>query len=153
MKQINLTHLLCSVIIVLIIAAPVNVVAQEHPAEHPQDKAALNPETLAKEIEQYAKNESKLKGGYFLLYDEKSKTPLALTLDKVHKDKLSKVGDDVYFACSDFKGTDGKNYDVDFFMKKTESGLELTELTVHKVNGKARYTWYEDSGVWKQKEK
>lgn len=153
MKRINLTHLLCSIIVALIIAAPVNVIAQEHPAEHPQDKAALNPETLAKEIEQYVKNESKLKGGYFLLYDDKSETPLILTLDKVHKERLSKVGDDLYFACSDFKGTDGKNYDVDFFMKKTGSGLELTELTIHKVNGKARYTWYEDSGVWKRKEK
>jgi len=152
MKRINLIHILC-LIIITFITAPVNIFAQEHPAEHPQDKAALNPETLAKEIKQYVNNESKLKGGYFLLYDDKSETPLVLTLDKVHKERLSKVSDDLYFACSDFKGTDGKNYDVDFFMKKTGTELKLTELTVHKINGKARYTWYEDKGVWKQKEK
>lgn len=141
----------------MMIAAPIKITAQEHPKEHPkehpQDKAALNPETLAEEIEQYVNNESKLKGGYFLLYDEKSKTPLVLTLDKVHKDKLSKVGDDNYFACSDFKGTDGKNYDLDFFMKKSDSGLIVTELTVHKVNGAPRYTWFEEEGLWKRKEK
>lgn len=119
--------------------------AQEHP-EHPKKEkvtekkeSTLSPEALAGEITQYAQKESKLKGGYFLIYDEKSKKPLVLTLDHVHKDKLSKVDGGLYFACADFKGADGKAYDLDFFMREIDSGLDVTELTVHKVDGKPRY--------------
>ncbi len=131
--------------------------AQEHPKEHPSStttkKQTLNPEALAKEITQYVEKESNLKGRYFLFYDEKEGKPLVLTLDKVHKDKLSKVAEGTYFACSDFKSKDGKTYDLDFFLKEGDSGLQVSEITVHKENGKARYTWVEEDGIWKRKEK
>lgn len=147
-----------SAVLLIAFASP-QLQAQEHPKEHPQaakggtkEKSTLTTETLAKEITKYVQNESKLKGGYFLFYDESSKKPLALTLDKMHKDKLSKVEDGLYFACSDFKGTDGKTYDLDFFMRETNSGLQVTELTVHKEDGKARYVWVEQDGLWKRAE-
>ena len=153
MKQISLSNLVLSLIAAfIIIAVSAKVQAQEHP-EHPKKEATLSPETLAKEIEQYVQNESKKNDGYFLFDDDKTGKELKLTLDKVHKDKLSKVDEDFYFACSDFKGTDGKTYDLDFFMKETDSGFEVTQQTLHKIDGKARYSWYEEEGVWKRKEK
>lgn len=129
--------------------------AQEHPKEHPSSttKSALTPETLAKEITQFVENDAKLRGGYFLFHDEKEGMPLALTLDKVHKDKLSKVAEGTYFACSDFKSKDGKTYDLDFFLKETGSGLQVSEIMVHKEDGKARYGWLEEKGVWKRQQK
>ncbi len=27
--------------------------------------------------------------------------------------------------------------------------LEPTQITVHKENGTARYSWYEENGIWK----
>lgn len=151
----------------LILFASPQLQAQEEHPEHPKKgkqtekrgsvplgkESTLTTETLAKEITEYVQNETKLKGGYFLVYDEKSKKPLQLALDKVHKDKLSKVDEDLYFACSDFKGTDGKMYDLDFFMRETNSGLQVTELTVHKEDGKARYIWVEEEGIWKRQQK
>ena len=41
---------------------------------------------------------------------------LALDLVKLHDDRFSNLGGDKYFACVDMKGTDGKIYDIYFFM-------------------------------------
>lgn len=131
--------------------------AQEHP-EHPTKPASeatakpeLSKETLALAITDYVKKDSDTKGGYFLIYDGKAKKPLTLTLTKVHQDKLSKVGEGLYFACSDFKATDGKTYDLDFFMKDSDAGLAVTEIMIHKEEGNPRYSWYEEGGIWKRK--
>ncbi|MBI2118487.1 MAG: hypothetical protein HYT97_02540 [Elusimicrobia bacterium] len=132
--------------------------AKEHPKEHPTKKqtkkieASISMEDLAKSIEGYVAKDAALKGGYFLVYDPESKSTLQLTLDHVHKERLSKVSSDVYFACADFKTPEGKIYDMDVFMKgnKTDS-LEVTEVSVHKEDGKARYSWFEENGIWKKK--
>jgi hypothetical protein len=61
------------------------------------------------------------------------------------------VGEGLYFACSDFKATDGKTYDLDFFMKDSDAGLAVTEIMIHKEEGNPRYSWYEEGGIWKRK--
>ena len=58
------------------------------------------------------------------------------------------VADGSYFACVDFKAEDGTMLDVDFFLKKQGDGLVVTDTSVHKVNGKARYNYEEKNGVW-----
>ncbi|MCI0329756.1 MAG: hypothetical protein L0196_02220 [candidate division Zixibacteria bacterium] len=135
-----------------------NVLAQEHPTEHPKAKpeakkteAALSTADLSKAIKEYVAKDAKLKGGYYLVYDPVSKKTLEMTLDKVHEDRLAKVADGVYFACVDCKATDGKVYDVDIFMKGDKSKLEINEVSVHKVDGTARYGWVEEGGVWNKK--
>ena len=135
-----------------------NVLAQEHP-EHPKQgekQAEQAPEMkmtldeLADAITSYIAEDSKLKGGYFLVFDTLEKKPLALKLDKVHKERLAGLGDGVYFACTDMKASDGVMYDLDFFMKKNADGIETTEVSIHKKSGKPRYGWKEESGVWKK---
>ncbi len=126
---------------------------KEHPKEHPAGKehpgtAAVSLETLGKAIGNYIDMDTALKGGQFCVYDTQAKTPLAMKLDKVHNDKLAKVSDGVYFACTDFKATNGKMYDVDFFMKAGEHGLMVSEIMLHKEDGKPRYGWVEKDGVW-----
>lgn len=130
--------------------------AQEHP-EHPTAKKTSKPEAevtvpdMSKAIKGYVNKDTQLKGGYFLVYDPVNKKTLELTLDKVHEERLSKVSDGLYFACSDFKCTDGKTYDLDFFMKGDKSKLEVSEVTVHKVDGNPRYTWVQENGLWRKK--
>jgi hypothetical protein len=75
---------------------------------------------------------------------------LALDLIKVHDDRLSNLGGGKYFACVDMKATDGKIYDIDFFMAGGPGRMKVTQTSVHKVNGKALYNWKEENGVWKQ---
>jgi uncharacterized protein involved in copper resistance len=120
----------------------------EHP-EHPNTGAAeVTKETMAEAITGYVGKDAALKGGYFCVYDTKANMPLALTLDKVHQDKLAKVSDGLFFACCDFKATNGTMYDLDFFMKSTPMGLRVSEVAVHKESGKPRYGWVEKNGVW-----
>lgn len=124
--------------------------AGEHPEEHPQEKKPVSAESLAEAISAYIQNDSALKGGYFSVYDPVAGKPLALTLDKVHRDRLSQVEEGLYFACSDFKTPEGKTYDLDFFMSDKGQGLQVGEVTIHKEEGKARYGWVEEGGVWKR---
>ncbi len=74
---------------------------------------------------------------------------LALTLEKVHDEKLAILGSGAYFACTDLKATDGSIYDLDFFLTGEAGNMEVTETTVHKDNGTPLYSWKQrDDGVW-----
>ncbi|MBT3269714.1 hypothetical protein HN371_21395 [Candidatus Poribacteria bacterium] len=112
----------------------------------------LTKEALAVAIKAHIDAATEAQGGHFHIEDHKAGVQLTLNLDKVHEERLATLGDGVYFACSDFKATDGKMYDVDFFMADADEGLVMTELHVHKEDGVARYTWHENSGVWSRRE-
>ena len=75
---------------------------------------------------------------------------LALGLIKIHDDRFSSLGGNKYFACVDMKGADGKMYDIDFFMTVEGSKLNITQTSVHKINGKPLYNWKQQKGVWKK---
>lgn len=128
----------------------------EHPAEHSHGGGHITKEALAHAITEYVDQDSKLRGGYFLVYDVKDKKALALKLLKVHKDRLSQIAEttyadrrDSFFACADFKNTNGTVYDLDVFMKgKDADHLTVTEISVHKKSGQARYTWQKKDDIW-----
>ena len=121
------------------------------PERHGEKEAGLTKETLSKVITEYVKKDTQLKGGYFLFYDQKTEKPLSLSLIKVHYDRLAMVRKGLYFACADFKTPDGRLYDIDIFMQESETGLEVSEISIHKEDGKARYSWSEEKGIWKRK--
>ena len=73
---------------------------------------------------------------------------LALDLIRVHDDRLQDLGGGKYFACVDMKGTDGKTYDIDFFLTGQPGKMKVTETSVHKIDGKPLYNWKEESGKW-----
>ena len=153
-KKILLTGLIFSI-----------VVAQgEHPtgskkAEHPT--ASIKPQivqgekitlqNLALAIESFVEADINLRGA-FLVIDPRTNTVLKLTLEKVHKERLSHVGNDVYFACADFNADNGKVYDLDIFLQGNNTdNLTVTEISVHKEDGIARYGWQEENGIWVKK--
>ena len=136
----------------------------EHPTgtkktEHPT--ATITPQivqgekitlqNLARAIESFVEADINLRGA-FLVIDPSTNEVLKLNLEKVHKERLSHVGDDVYFACADFNADDGKVYDLDIFLRGMNTDeLTVTEITVHKEDGQARYGWMEQDGVWIKK--
>ena len=136
----------------------------EHPtgskkAEHPT--ASITPQivqgekitlqNLARAIESFVEADINLRGA-FLVIDSRTNGVLKLTLEKVHKERLSHIGDDVYFACADFNADNGKVYDLDIFLHgKNTDNLTVTEISVHKEDGNARYGWQEQDGVWVKK--
>ena len=139
---------------IILIIGLVNFLVAEHPTEHPSDHPTtvkslkLTISQLAESIEKYIQQDIKLKGGFFV-FDTKNNEVLNLTLSKIHKERLSNIGNDTYFACADFQASNGKVYDLDVFMTgKTQDNLVVTEITVHKENSVARYGWQDRSGFW-----
>ena len=141
------------------------VLAQgEHPtgtkkAEHPKTSITSNIvqgekitlQNLARAIESFVEADINLRGA-FLVIDPSTNEVLKLNLEKVHKERLSHIGDDVYFACADFNADNGKVYDLDIFLRgKNTDELTVTEISVHKEDGTARYGWQEENGIWTKK--
>ena len=134
----------------------------EHPSEHPKEHSHEHPgavqtnevtkEDIAEAVTSYVEEDSDVKGGFFMVYDDVAQAPLVLTMKKVHRDRLSRVGADLYFVCADFATPEGKLYDLDIFMEGPDRDhLEVTEITVHKEQGNPRYTWFEKNGIWMKK--
>ena len=154
--------------LVILVAAlfPLSTVAQEHPEhpkkqepkqgskqehpEHPEKAKDFSTADLEAAIKSEVAEKTKSTNGVFKLEDPKLKKTWDLTLDKVHTDRLSKISPDTYFACVDMKDPNGKTLDVDFFLKAKGGKLEMTDTTVHKVEGKPRYKWEEKDGLWKR---
>jgi transglutaminase-like putative cysteine protease len=90
-------------------------------------------------IKAFITNKAAENDGYFLVRDD-SKV-LRLQLVRVHTEYLSNLGPNSHFACVDLADTSGDVYDVDFFMEGEPGAMEVTETTVHKLNGKPFYTW------------
>ena len=123
---------------------------KEHPAEHPASKKTgrLTKDDLARAIETHVKKSSAASGD-FLVEDPVTGQTLRLSLDKVHKERLSRVGENRYFACADFTTDDGITYDLDLFMVGSSADkLSFSDLSVHKKNGQARYGWVLKGGLW-----
>ncbi len=144
-------------------AAPLR--AQEHP-EHPKsapapafprEQAKTEPATqkavsmaeISAGIKKHIATETKkaIDGKFHVKHQGKD---LALDLVKVHDDRLSDLGRGKYFACVDMKATDGKTYDIDFFLTGQPGSMKVTDTSVHKVDGKPLYNCKEENGIWKK---
>ncbi|RPJ08089.1 MAG: hypothetical protein EHM36_05930 [Deltaproteobacteria bacterium] len=109
---------------------------QEHPGK------AITADFVKKAIEQYVHAKAKLSDGVFLVRDDKLNKDWRLKLVKVHDPvrMFEKDGMTIYFACSDFKSTEGNDVlDLDFWMVPKGNTLEVIDTKVHKVNGEPRY--------------
>jgi hypothetical protein len=126
-------------------------VAQEHP-EHPNGTKAkdFSVTDLEKRIKEDIAEKSKANHGVFKVEDPELKKTWDLKLDHVHTERLSKLSADTYFACVDMKDPNGKVIDVDFFLKSDGDKLEMSDTTIHKIEGKPRYNWKEEDGFWKR---
>jgi hypothetical protein len=137
--------------------AAVIIFAQEHP-EHPKKSAEHPKQAAEKQV-----GTADISAGIKTNIDAKSKKSpdgkfhvthegqdLALDLVKVHDDRLQDLGGGKYFACVDMNATDGKTYDVDFFLTGQPGKMKVTETSVHKVDGKPLYNWKEENGKWQK---
>src|SRR5262245_28624896 len=137
--------------------------SQEHPehpkksAEHPKQGAEQSKKSGAAKqvstadisagIKKNIQIESK-KGSAGKFHVNYEGQDLALDLIKVHDDRLQDLGDGKYFACVDMKSTDGKTYDIDFFLTGQPGKMKVTDTSVHKIDGKPLYNWKEENGKW-----
>ena len=148
-----ISRLIITVAIALFFTPAALVSAAEHPEhpEHPQKGKAGKKQVsksdisagIKKNIDAETKKSSD--GKFHVKYQSQD---LALDLIRVHDDRLSDLGGGKYFACVDMKATDGKTYDIDFFLTGQPGTMTVTETAVHKIDGKPLYDWKEDNGKW-----
>ena len=168
-----ISRLIIAVAIALFFSPAALIVAQEHP-EHPK-KTAEQPKKGGEHPKQGAEHPKKggaeakqvstadISAGIKKNIDAQTKKSsdskfhvkyegqdLALDLVKVHDDRLSDLGGGKYFACVDMKSTDGKTYDIDFFLTGQLGKMKVTETSVHKIDGKPLYNWKEENGKWQK---
>jgi hypothetical protein len=129
--------------------SPATVVfSQEHP-EHPHAGGAakqVSTADISAGIKKHINAETNKSDGKF--HVDYQGQDLALSLIKVHDDRLQDLGGGKYFACVDMKGTDGKTYDIDFFLTGQPGEMKVTDTSVHKIDGKPLYNWKEENGKW-----
>ncbi len=127
---------------------------KEHPQEHPkQTNPAVKPISMAaleKGIKDQIAEKAKANGGKFAVRDDVLSKTWRLELVSVHTDKLTQLDEKTYFACVDFKADDGTPVDVDFYMKNDNDKLTLSDTTIHKVNGKPRFTYEKKGNFWER---
>ncbi len=150
------SRLIIAAAITLFFTPAALVFSQEHPehpkktTEHPKKGGAEAHVSTAdistgikKNIDAQSKKSSDSK--FHVKYEGQN---LALDLVKVHDDRLQDLGGGKYFACVDMKSTDGKTYDIDFFLTGQPGQMKVTETSVHKIDGKPLYNWKEENGQW-----
>ncbi len=157
-----ISRLIIAVAVALFFTPAAVVCAQEHPehpkkttehskkgGEHPKggEEKQVSTADISAGIKKNIDTESKKSsdGKFHTKYEGQD---LALDLIKVHDDRLQDLGGGKYFACVDMKGTDGKTYDIDFFLTGEPGKMKVTETSVHKIDGKPLYNWKEENGKW-----
>jgi transglutaminase-like putative cysteine protease len=96
-------------------------------------------EDIQEGIEKHIEEQTRLGEGYFRLPFGEGE--LRLKLVRVHTEYLANLGPRSHFACVDLASTDGDVYDVDFFLAGDPGAMNVTETTVHKINGQPLYVW------------
>ncbi|MHC4244200.1 MAG: transglutaminase domain-containing protein, partial [Planctomycetota bacterium] len=101
-------------------------------------------------IENHIAEQTRLGNGHMRLDFEGEE--LGLKLVKVHTEYLANLGGGEYFACVDLATDAGNVYDADFFLGGDVGAMNVTETTIHKVNGKPLYVWKQKSnGTWEHR--
>jgi hypothetical protein len=154
-EKFMITRLIIAAALTLFFRPAAKISAQEHP-EHPEHstkgKAAekrVSTADISTGIKSNiaAKSKESPDGKFHVTREGQD---LSLDLTKVHDDRLQDLGAGKYFACVDMKGTDGKTYDIDFFLTGKPGQMKVTETSVHKIDGKPLYNWKEENGTWQK---
>lgn len=98
-------------------------------------------------IERYLEDETLRGNGYFKFTS--GGKDYSFRLVRVHTEYLSNLGPRRHFACVDLVDTAGDVYDVDFFLAGDPGAMQVTETTLHKLNGIPFYAWKRMAdGTW-----
>ncbi|WKV11549.1 transglutaminase domain-containing protein [Marivirga harenae] len=121
--------------------------SEEKQSTGTEKKSASTPKVDIADIElgirSYIDSKTKEMDGYFHLRDDNKE--LRLKLVRVHTEYLSNLGPNRHFACVDLADENGDVYDVDFFLEGPSGAMDVTETTVHKLNGRPFYSWKQKS--------
>jgi hypothetical protein len=90
-------------------------------------------------IKSFIEKKTEENNGFFEVSDRGH--DFRMKLVRVHTEYLSNLGPKRHFACVDLADESGDVYDVDFFLDGEPGNMNVTETSVHKLNGKPYYAW------------
>lgn len=133
--------------LLLLLGVSLVVGCQNKPGERVDDRSVAPSKPVPKVaiddieagIKAYIDAKTAENDGYFLVRDEDKL--LRLRLVRVHTEYLSNLGPNSHFACVDLADVNGDVYDVDFFLEGKPGAMDVTQTSVHKLNGKPFYSW------------
>jgi hypothetical protein len=112
--------------------------------------ATLDATQVKSVASEYIEKDMKLKGGEFLFYDPAELKVWKLKNPKIHEDVRNQDAN-VSVVCVDLVSGKGKTktaLDVDLFIVKGASGnVEVSDIKIHKVGRKERYTYDENNQI------
>jgi hypothetical protein len=118
-----------------LIAVPLLSLAAEQPVFYAEDIKAAMETHVGRVIPE---------SGIFQIRDDVKNEDLALRFVQIH-DPVRQIGDDVYFACTDFHvdGEEAKLYDIDFWLREVDGELRVFETKIHKEPRRSMlYGWF-----------
>uniref|UniRef100_UPI004048DF56 transglutaminase-like domain-containing protein n=1 Tax=Algoriphagus sp. TaxID=1872435 RepID=UPI004048DF56 len=129
-------------VVALILLLSLHACKNPKPIEK-QAGSSLAISEIEQEIKNYISLTTQENEGFFPVKDENH--DLKMKLVRVHTEYLSNLGPNSHFACVDLVDESGDVYDVDFFMEGTPGEMNITQTSVHKLNGKPYYSWKQNT--------
>jgi hypothetical protein len=126
-------------------APPVEPGAVVTPATPP---APIGFAQITSAVHDYVVADTKLKGGYFLLWDSEQKSVLRLAYTNVRLENVGRTSDGRHVACCDFAGVDGHNYNLDFWVRSVNGQLVVEEIRIHMMDQNPRYHLRQAQGTF-----
>ena len=112
-----------------------------HTLSEQREEEDLYFEQLRQTIRDHVQRTTKEKGA-FTIKDPVTGTTRTLEFVRVHE-RVGKTGN-LYYSCTDMRDKQsGQLLDLDFDVKATGDTLKVVDVRIHKVDGKARYTYDE----------
>lgn len=108
-------------------------------SEQPRATKKVSIGEIEQGIKSFIQNKTEENDGFFQVTDRGHDFKMKLV--RVHTEYLSNLGPKSHFACVDLADESGDVYDVDFFLEGEPGFMNVTETSVHKLNGKPYYAW------------
>lgn len=122
-------------------AKPSTTLTKTSPARA-SDELVVPAESIRQRIEQHVQQKL-APDGTFVMEDQETGTTRRLQFVRVHE-RVGKTGA-FFYSCADLHDVNtGELLDLDFDVMTTGDQLEVVDARIHKVDGKARYTYDSD---------
>ena len=108
-------------------------------SEQPRATKKVSIGEIEQGIKNFIQNKPEEDDGFFQVTDRGHDFKMKLV--RVHTEYLSNLGPKSHFACVDLADESGDVYDVDFFLEGEPGSMNVTETSVHKLNGRPYYAW------------
>jgi transglutaminase-like putative cysteine protease len=112
---------------------------ETHVHEQTKNARKVSIEEIELGIKNFIQKKTEENAGYFPVHDRGQEFRMKLV--RVHTEYLANLGPKSHFACVDLADESGDVYDVDFFLNGEPGAMDVTETSVHKLNGKPYYAW------------